>query len=199
MIFVTVGSSWTPFDRLLTGVDSASIEEPIVVQHGPSAIRPAGAICADFLPYETLVDYVEASRAVVTHAGVGSVMVAHLAGKVPIVVPRLHRFGEAVDDHQLDFARLLASEGLLRLVEDTDRLPAALMEANGFLRAHLGSSPLVQDLHEYLSKQIGDEWPNGDENVAARPRPSRWGRRWRRSTESTGATGSISSNDSAGA
>jgi UDP-N-acetylglucosamine transferase subunit ALG13 len=179
MIFVTVGSSWTPFDRLLAGVDSASIEEAIVVQHGPSAIRPAGAICADFLPYETLVEHVEASRAVVTHAGVGSIMVSLLAGKVPIVVPRLHRFGEAVDDHQVEFARLLASEGLLRLVEDTDRLPAALMTRNGFQRVHLGSNPLVQDLHEYLAAAIGDMQPRAVANRAAARRSPAWWRRKR--------------------
>jgi UDP-N-acetylglucosamine transferase subunit ALG13 len=156
MIFVTVGSSWTPFDRLLAGLDRVPIDEPMIVQHGPSTIRPAGALCVDFLPYDRLVEHVAAARAVVTHAGVGSVVVALLAAKVPIVVPRLRRFVEAVDDHQVAFARLLASRGLVRLVEDTAGLPAAVAKAGSQASVEVGGLRLVQELHDYLAAAIGE-------------------------------------------
>ena len=71
MIFVTVGTSWTPFDRLLSALESQSTDEPLVVQHGASRIRPARATCIDFLPFERVVELVRLSRAVVMHAGVG--------------------------------------------------------------------------------------------------------------------------------
>jgi UDP-N-acetylglucosamine transferase subunit ALG13 len=60
---------------------------------------------------------------VVCHAGIGSVAVALAHGRRPIIVPRLHRFGEAVDDHQVFFARRLEAAGLATVVEDLDRLP----------------------------------------------------------------------------
>jgi hypothetical protein len=37
-------------------------------------------------------------------------------------VPRLARHGEAIDDHQLDFARRLDAAGLVTLVTEPDRL-----------------------------------------------------------------------------
>lgn len=117
MIFVTVGTNHARFDRLLSPfLDWVGTEE-LVVQHGPSPLRPRAARCSDFLPYEESVAAFEAARVIVTHAGVGSVLLALAQGKSPVVVPRLHRFGEAVDDHQQAFAARLADEGLVMLVD----------------------------------------------------------------------------------
>jgi UDP-N-acetylglucosamine transferase subunit ALG13 len=53
-------------------------------------------------------------------------MVALANGHRPIVVPRLGRLGEAVDDHQLTWARRVAQDGLVLLVEDEADLAAAV-------------------------------------------------------------------------
>jgi UDP-N-acetylglucosamine transferase subunit ALG13 len=74
MILVTTGSSGGPFDRLLATVDRFGIDEEIVVQHGPSSLRPQGATCVDFVPFEQLRRLVSHARVVVSHAGVGSIL-----------------------------------------------------------------------------------------------------------------------------
>ena len=104
MIFVTVGTNEARFDRLLQAFQPSPPDEELLVQHGPSGVRPPGATCVDYLPYDELVATVRRARVVVTHAGVGSIMTALANGKRPIVVPRLRRFDEAVDDHQLQLA-----------------------------------------------------------------------------------------------
>jgi UDP-N-acetylglucosamine transferase subunit ALG13 len=119
-VLVTVGTSDTPFDRLLNAVER--IGERLTVQHGPSSVRPEGARCFGVLPPEQLDGLIRLSRVVVTHAGIGSVAAALAHGRRPIVVPRLARLGEAVDDHQVSFARRLASAGLATLVENLDDL-----------------------------------------------------------------------------
>jgi UDP-N-acetylglucosamine transferase subunit ALG13 len=126
MIFVTVGTNETAFDRLVVALDRIPPGEKLVAQCGSSGHRPTRAVCFDFLPFEELAQLVRRARVVVTHAGAGSIMVALANGKRPIVVPRLRRFGEAVDDHQLHFARRLAESGLVTLVEDPESLPEAL-------------------------------------------------------------------------
>jgi UDP-N-acetylglucosamine transferase subunit ALG13 len=130
MIVVTVGTNEARFDRLLRVFESSPADEELVVQHGPSLIRPPGATCVDYLPYPELAGTIRRARAVVTHAGVGSIMTALANGKRPVVVPRLRRFGEAVDDHQLQLGLRLHEAGLVTLVERPEDVRAAIAETD---------------------------------------------------------------------
>ena len=121
-VLVTVGTNEAPFDRLVAAATRLT-DESVIVQHGSSKLRPHGARCVDYLPFEAFDALVSSSRVVVTHAGIGSVAAALAHGRRPVVVPRLHRLGEAVDDHQVSFARRLERAGLVTVVEDLDQLP----------------------------------------------------------------------------
>jgi UDP-N-acetylglucosamine transferase subunit ALG13 len=158
VIFVTVGTNEAPFDRLLNAVALIDTDEELLVQHGASRVRPtnANATCLDFMSFEELVEHVRRARIVVTHAGVGSVLVSLTHGKCPIVVPRLHEFGEAVDDHQLFFARRFAETGLVTLVEDPAALPGALdgTASAPAPSASVGSSSLTAELRSYLRDHL---------------------------------------------
>lgn len=152
MILVSVGSSGFAFDRLLHAVGELATGEELVVQHGPSIVRPERARCVDYLPFEELAALVRDARVVVTHAGVGSILVAFTGGKTPVVVPRLKSFGETVDDHQLECARRFGRDGLVTLVEDLDELGAAVAasgDGNG-AGTQAGEVPLVRELRAYI-------------------------------------------------
>jgi UDP-N-acetylglucosamine transferase subunit ALG13 len=154
VIFVALGTQAYPFDRLLRGLDG--LDEELVVQGGASTYRPSGATWFDFLDFPTLLEHVRGARVVVSHAGVGTVMTAAAEGKCPVVVPRLARYGEAVDDHQLPFARRLHEAGVVRLVEDPAELRAAVAETPEPPGARLtGESGLAADLRAYL-EQLAD-------------------------------------------
>ena len=157
MIFVTVGTNEAPFDRLLRALDGFSRDEQLIVQTGASHVRPRGATCIEQLSFEALTDHVRRARVVVTHAGVGSVLVALTNGKRPLIVPRRAEFGEAVDDHQFVFARRFAAAGLVSLVEDEQDLAAAVVSAlelasNNALRPGLR---LAAELGDYMRTTIG--------------------------------------------
>lgn len=156
MIFVTVGASQFPFDRLLRAVDDLALEEEIVVQCGPSAIRPRRARCFDFLAFEEVAEYVRRARAVVSHAGIGSVLVTLAEGKRPLVVPRLARFGETVDDHQAESARRLDAAGLVTAVFEPDELGSRLRApAEIVWEPRSNGGGLVRDLREYIGAVVG--------------------------------------------
>jgi len=160
MIFVTVGSSAIPFDRLLRAVDGVSVDERLVVQHGASAIRPRGAESVDFLDYDGFVGYVRAARVIVTHAGVGSIMTALGEGKRPVVVPRLAAHGEAVDDHQVPFARRAGELGLVTLIEHVELLaPALAGSASGGSVPATSRSPIEVELRAYIAECVGPATP----------------------------------------
>jgi beta-1,4-N-acetylglucosaminyltransferase len=149
MILVTTGTNGPPFDRLLRAVDELDLEEEIVVQYGPSDIRPRRARCVDYVGFDELAALVREARSVVTHGGVGTILLALMNGRRPIVAPRLARFREVVDDHQLVLARRLSQEGLVTLLEDPKSLRQILSEpdarvlgrvrSNGGLGTELGT------------------------------------------------------------
>jgi UDP-N-acetylglucosamine transferase subunit ALG13 len=151
MIFVTVGTNEARFDRLLRAVDNLPASEELLVQHGPSTVRPTAATCVDYLSFDDLVAAVRRARIVITHAGVGSMLSALANGKRPVVVPRLARFGEAVDDHQVPLGRRLGAEGLVLFVEDPADLASALGADGSAAEAAVRMDErLVGDLRSFL-------------------------------------------------
>lgn len=158
MIVVSTGTNGKPFDRLLRAVAVLHTTEEVVVQHGPSTLRPVGARCIASMSFEEYACLVKKARVVITHGGVGSVLVALMFGQRPLVLPRLARFDEAVDDHQLFFARRLDAAGLITLVEDPEGLTQAFERARGTTRlppADTRESALVAELRAYCQAAAG--------------------------------------------
>ena len=110
MIFATVGTHQQPFARLLSAL-SALPPGQLVVQHGYGPAPAGAARAVAFMSYGEMAEQFEAADAVVTHSGVGSILLAMRVGHTPIAVPRYSRFGEHVDDHQLELTRALAERG----------------------------------------------------------------------------------------
>jgi UDP-N-acetylglucosamine transferase subunit ALG13 len=155
MIFVSVGTNEARFDRLLRAVAELPLDEELLIQHGHSVrLERPDAELVDFLPFEGMVEAVRSARVVVTHAGVGSVMVALANGKCPVVVPRRKAFAEAVDDHQLQLGRRFAESGLVTLVEDPAGLGDAIARHQRSTPAMPATSSLAADLSAFLTAVI---------------------------------------------
>lgn len=156
MILVTVGASQFPFDRLLHAVDRVAEREVAVVQHGPSDVRPRGARCVPFLPVQTLGELVREARVVVTHGGVGSILLALANGKRPYVVPRRRAFGETVDDHQVESARRFEQAGLVTMVDDLGLLADLIARPAPSVASSAGGGRLAGELREYIRSVAGE-------------------------------------------
>lgn len=119
-VLVTLGTDHHPFRRLVEWVDRWAEENPdapCVVQHG-TAPAPRHAEGHPVLDPATIPDLAARCRVFVGHAGPGTVLDARTAGRLPVVVPRLARHGEVVDDHQVTFGRWMDERGLAICVED---------------------------------------------------------------------------------
>ena len=130
MIFVTVGTHYQPFHRLLGALASLATLDELVVQHGSAPAPPEADLALAYMSPSEIEGYVERARAVVTHAGVGSFVVAWRAGHTPVAVPRLRRHGEHVDDHQSQLVRALEREHKVVAVWDVDQLANAVRAAS---------------------------------------------------------------------
>jgi UDP-N-acetylglucosamine transferase subunit ALG13 len=159
VILVTIGTS-DPFDRLLAAVEGLPPGEEVVAQCGNSTVRPRNARCVTFLPFDELTKLVAETRVVIMHAGAGSVLTALAAGRRPIAVPRMRRYGEAVDDHQVEFGRSLAAAGLVTMVEDPADLAQAVAAAPAAPAGREGDGRLARDIGAYLLDRL-QPTPNG--------------------------------------
>ena len=155
MIFVTVGTNEARFERLVEAAGRIPGDEELVIQTGHCLGRPERAACVPFLDFDDMLDHARRARAVVCHAGVGSIMMSLSAGRRPVVMPRLAALGEAVDDHQVPLARRMAQDGLVLLVEDPADLPAAVA-ADGATAAIAGGggTDLARELAGYLASVV---------------------------------------------
>ena len=127
MIFVTVGTHEQPFDRLIRKIDELKrdgiLQEDVILQTGYSTYEPEYCQWSKLIPYEQMVKNVADARIVITHGGPASFMMPLQIGKTPIVVPRQKKYGEHVNDHQVEFARNVASRmGTIIPVTDIQKL-----------------------------------------------------------------------------
>jgi UDP-N-acetylglucosamine--N-acetylmuramyl-(pentapeptide) pyrophosphoryl-undecaprenol N-acetylglucosamine transferase len=157
VIFVSVGTNEQAFDRLLVAVSRLPGGEPLVVQYGSSTLSSGRGEWRDFMSFEEVAATMSGARAVVVHAGVGSILLALRVGHRPIVMPRRAHRGEAVDDHQLHLARRLDERGVVTLAENEMALRAALAAAFGPSSRAVEQAPggaadgLAAELRDYLA------------------------------------------------
>lgn len=129
MIFVTVGWHYQEFVRLIRKMDemAGKMGEKVIMQVGFTKYRPKNAEYFDFVEdFQKILELNREARVVVTHAGAGSIVTALEQGTPAVVVPRLRKYREAIDDHQLELARALAEEGKVVAVYDVNDLEKAL-------------------------------------------------------------------------
>jgi UDP-N-acetylglucosamine transferase subunit ALG13 len=130
---VTVGTDHHPFNRLIAWTNDWLAQHPdrtrdFFVQSGAASVVPA-CPSARFLETAQLNALLDEADVMVCHGGPGSIADAWARGRVPIVVPRLRRLGEVVDDHQVDFCRKLAELGRIRLAQEPAGLAGLLDDA----------------------------------------------------------------------
>jgi UDP-N-acetylglucosamine transferase subunit ALG13 len=118
------------FPRLIQKMDAiaAATGESVLVQTGMSATLPRHADHFDFRPHDEVRALQREARLVVAHAGIGCVRDALEAARPLVVVPRLRRYREHLNDHQLDLARAVERRGWGRMVLDVDDLDAFCAE-----------------------------------------------------------------------
>jgi UDP-N-acetylglucosamine transferase subunit ALG13 len=134
VVFVTVGNARQGFSRLVSAVDALSGtgafgEEPVLIQRGHTrGDWLAHCRSVDFLPSDEFERHLSEASLVVCHGGTSQLSAIRL-GKIPIVMPRLRKFGEHVNDHQLQLVQALAAEGLVVPAYEPGDLAAAITEA----------------------------------------------------------------------
>lgn len=128
---VTLGTHDYPFDALVDRVRELLDDDVEITWQLGATVAPPDlpGVVHESLPFERLVELIDASDVVISHAGTGSIVTALEAGKVPVVVPRRQQRREHVDDHQLITANEVRSRGLGEVADVTELDREALERA----------------------------------------------------------------------
>lgn len=128
MVFVTVGTHTQPFDRLVREAERLAgvLEEEVVIQSGPVPPANGRARHVRLVSFEEAEALMRQARVVVGQAGVGTVLTAMKVGKPVILIPRRRRFGEHLNDHQVELARAVQDQPGVRVLFDIGDLEAAV-------------------------------------------------------------------------
>ena len=126
MIFITVGTQKFQFNRLLKEVDKLieekKITEEVFAQIGYSDYKPKNYRYKDFIDRDEYANIMKKCQKVITHGGTGAIVGAIKQGKMVVAIPRLKKFGEHVDDHQIQIVSEFEKIGFILWVKDIDML-----------------------------------------------------------------------------
>lgn len=132
MIFVTVGTQKFQFNRMLSKIDELIskkvITEKVICQSGYSTYNPKNYKSFNFLDSKEYKNYINSSNLLITHAGVGTILEAKKDNIPVIVIPRMKKYGEHVDDHQIQIARDFDKKGLVLKCENLNDLSLVLRQ-----------------------------------------------------------------------
>ena len=151
MIFLTVGSMFA-FDRLVRAVDElarqGAIGDELVAQIGDGSFEPRHMAFHRFLEKRDYEQHVTGARSMIAHAGAGTIEMALAQLKPLLVVPRIGRLGEHVNDHQFATARKFEQLGHVLAAYGVNEIAPRLKELSSFT-----PNPRIAD-RERLARRI---------------------------------------------
>lgn len=160
MLFLTVGSQQFQFNRLIEAMDnlieSGLIKDAAFAQTGASTYVPKSFPSKAYLDRGQFGDLMHACDVVVAHGGTGAIIGAIKQGKKVIAVPRLSRFGEHVDDHQIEIVRQFADMGLIEPCYDVESLTDAYARTiDSEYKSFVSNTQVfIDDLNNYIETVI---------------------------------------------
>lgn len=153
MIFLTVGTQFA-FDRLVTIIDEAIeegyITEQVLGQIGPSSYKPRNFQHAQFFEKPVFDKLLKQSSAIIAHAGMGSIIMAMENNKPLLAMPRLKKYGEVINDHQLALARKFDESGHILVAYTGYQLPEKIRQLRTFVPEKRQANP--QAISESITK-----------------------------------------------
>ena len=136
MIFLTVGTQF-PFDRLVRAVDEAAGEngfsEPIFGQIGDDSYCPRNFEAVTTLDKAAFDKHLCEADSIISHAGMGTIMMALEHRKPLLVMPRLRKYGEVVNNHQNAIAEKFEQLGYLLVAHRAEEVPMKMEMLSSFV------------------------------------------------------------------
>lgn len=157
MIFLTVGTLF-PFDRLVSAVDEAvgsgEITEKVFAQISEGAKPPKHIEYVETIDKNLFDQIIQECSCMISHAGMGSIQAALNWQKPLLVMPRLYKYSENINDHQIATAEKFEELGHVLAVYEEDQIPQRLQDIKTFVPAQRQTQ--VDKVVERISQFLGN-------------------------------------------
>ena len=157
MILVLLGTFDIDFSRPLRILDelcrAGVLTEEIIVQSGHTKFDSPYFNTTPFINRSELDRLYQEARVIICHAGTGSILKGVKLGKKVIAIARLERYGECVDDHQLEILNEFVKLGYIIPWNEGDSLEDILLNLDGFsLNDYVSNKRhVIRYLEEYIN------------------------------------------------
>lgn len=132
-LFVPLGTQKFPFGRLIEALNDlvrkgVYAPEDIIMQSSMYPVEPLFKHVG-LIPSDEFDNYMREAEVVITHSGVNSIISCMNLGKPLLVAPRREEYGEHVDDHQVEIARLMQDKYDVLVLFDFENLEVRIEQA----------------------------------------------------------------------
>lgn len=145
LILVCVGASEYKMDRMLRAIDELCDEgvikgNEVIAQIGYTDYKPRNYKYFNLIDRNEFQTYMEQADLIISHAGTGSVIPPLKLGKKVIVFPRLEKYSEHLDNHQLELCDVFTNGGYTMRAENKDELREQILKAGSFVPKKFASN-----------------------------------------------------------
>ena len=136
MILITLGTQDKEFKRLLDMVqkeiNNGNIKDKVVVQAGHTKYESKDMEIFDLIDREKFSNLISECDILITHGGVGSIITGLQKEKKVIVAPRLAKYNEHMNDHQMQITENFSKKGYILPLYENDDLGKVLKKVEKF-------------------------------------------------------------------
>lgn len=122
-------------------------------QIGYSDYLPSNYRYKNFLNRDEFAEMQKKADIVITHGGTGAIIGAVKKGKKVIAVPRLAKYGEHVDDHQIQLVEQFNEMELIYSCNDVQELKTAIEEirTRKYNDYHSNTAVIINSIEKFLT------------------------------------------------
>ncbi|MBD2189954.1 sugar transferase [Pseudanabaena mucicola] len=153
MLLITVGTEQYQFNALMHWVEVLIkyqlINEEVLVQYGASTYLPDGARAYRNLPEQDFLKFVDQASLIISHCDESVAQLLEDKDVPYVLVPRLHRFRENSDNHQMEVAEDFERCGIAIARSPGDLVKFIKLQQSFNVKPKIGETQLC----EYLQAQ----------------------------------------------
>lgn len=145
-VLVTIGSMVEKkFTRLFKTIDELCEDgvldgSEITAQVGFDNYKSQYCKCFDMIADEEFKRLIDESDLIIAHAGTGTVVSSLKKDKKVIIFPRMAKYDEHYDDHQLELAELFTKQGYVLQARDKEELKKCIERLDEFVPVPFNSN-----------------------------------------------------------